>query len=193
MHEHEAANRFRRLIEPLHDRVLAFSRSLCRSTSDGDDLFQEAMLRAYTKLDALRDDATFRGWVYRIVITVHRSRARRAFWRRLIPFSDHDHEHADDDVSAHGDGYRTSGWTPDAVEANLRARRALAKLPVAQREAIVLFEIEGWEIEEIAELHRVSISAIKSRLSRGRAHLRELYDATAALASAPTLIPGDTP
>jgi RNA polymerase sigma-70 factor (ECF subfamily) len=191
----ERSQRFRRLIEPLHDRALAFARCLCRSIAEGDDLFQEAMLRAFAKLDGLRDDHAFRPWLYRIVLTLHRTRCRRAFWRRLIPLGERDDDAHPADASSSGHDYRTTGWTPDAAEANLRARQALARIPVAQREAIVLFEIEGWLVEDIAALQRVSVSAVKSRLSRGRSHLRALYDAQPTLASSPssTLIPRDAP
>ena len=163
------ADRFRRLIEPIHDAVLAFARGLCRSRSEGDDLFQEAVLRAFAKLDGLRDDASFRAWLYRIVVTVHRNRCRRAFWRRLLPFGG--------DASAPEDtDYRTSNWSAELAESSRRAREALATLPAVQREAIVLFEIEGWKVEEIADVQGVSVSAIKSRLARGRDRLREHYE-----------------
>lgn len=142
----DKAERFRTLIEPLHDRVLAFARCLCRSISDGDDLFQEAMLRAFTKLHTLRDDQAFRAWVYRIVISVHRSRARRSFWRRLLPLGADDTPEDDADPAHSGSDYRSESWSPDAADANRRARSALAKLPAVQREAIVLFEIEGWHV-----------------------------------------------
>jgi RNA polymerase sigma-70 factor (ECF subfamily) len=174
--------RFRGLIEPLHDRVLGFARSLCRSISEGDDLFQEAMLRSFSKLDSLRDDQAFQAWTYRIVIRVHRSRARRAFWRRLLPLgSDEPH---DDDHESTGGEYR-SDWSPDIAEANRRARAALSRLPAAQREAIVLFEIEGWKVEEIADVQNVSVSAVKSRLARGRERMRELYESSSAIAIEP--------
>jgi len=186
--------RLRRLIEPVHERAVAFARGLCRSRSDGDDLLQEAVLRALTKLDGLRDDGAFRVWLYRIVISVHRNRCRRAFWRRLIPFGD-----AGDDVPADATpaaaDFRTTPWSPAAAEASHRARRALAALPAAQREAIVLFEIEGWLVEEIAELQRISASAVKSRLARGRARMRAHYEhhhvATTAATAAP--LSGDLP
>ncbi len=171
----ERSDRFRRLVEPVHDRVLGFARSLCRSVVEGDDLFQEAMLLAFRKLDALRDEAAFRPWLYRIVISVHRSHCRRAFWRRLIPIGEA--AHVDDDEAEHL--YRSDGWTVDAAEANRRARNALGKLGAAQREAIVLFEIEGWLVDEIAVLQGVSVSAVKSRLARGREQLRALYEADA--------------
>lgn len=178
-----AGERFARLIEPVHDRALAFARCLCRSRSDGDDLFQEALLRGLTKLDALRDEAAFRPWLYRIIVTVHRSRSRRALWRRLLPLGD---ATAPDDAGAPGAiDYRTTDWSPDAAGATERARAALAVLPAVQREAIVLFEIEGWQVDEIAALHRVSSSAIKSRLARGRARLRAHYDRLLASSAVP--------
>ena len=51
---------------------------------------------------------------------------------------------------------------------------ALSKLPEAQREAIVLFEISGFSIAEISDLQSVGISAVKQRLARGRKALLEL-------------------
>lgn len=152
--------RLRRLLEPVHDRALAFARCVSRSTSDGDDLFQEALLRALGKLDSLRDDHAFRPWLYRVIITVHRNRYRSSFWRRMLPF-----------VSAAAQTARAD----DLLAADERARAALAHLPHEMREALVLFEIEGWQVDEIATLLQVSPSAIKSRLARGRDHLRTIY------------------
>jgi RNA polymerase sigma factor (sigma-70 family) len=160
--EHEPTHlRLRRLLEPHHDRALAFARSVCRSASDGDDLFQEALLRALGKLDSLRDDSAFRPWLYRLIINLHRNRYRTAFWRRMLPFltAPASNDPRPDDVLA----------------ADERARAALAELPHEMREAIVLFEIEGWKVEEIADVFDVSTSAIKSRLARGRDRLRTIY------------------
>jgi RNA polymerase sigma-70 factor (ECF subfamily) len=180
------AVRFRRLLEPVHDRALAFARCLCRGSADGDDLFQEAALRAFARLDTLRDEAAFRAWLYQIIVSVHRSHCRRALWRRLIPFG------AAAEAAVAGldrDGhalYRTSA-APDAGDAIARADAALGKLPAVQREAIVLFEIEGWRVEEIAACQRVSVSAVKSRLARGRARLRRHYQKLLGAGNAPTL------
>jgi len=184
--------RLRRLIEPVHERALAFARCLCRSRADGDDLYQEALLRVLGKLDGLRDDGAFRPWLYRVIISVHRNRCRRAFWRRLLPLGD---PAAADERDLRGDAldYRTSEWAPDASEATARARAALAVLPAVQREAIVLFEIEGWQVDEIARLHGVSASAVKSRLARGRARLRAHYARQLAGDAQPALIGGDSP
>ena len=172
--------RLQRLLEPVHDRAVTFARSVCRSTADGDDLFQEALLRAIEKIDALREDRAFRVWLYRVIISLHRSRYRRAFWRRLLPLT--------------GDLEADAPSAEETLGAASRARLALSELPHDQREAIVLYEIEEWKVEEIAELLDVSVSAIKSRLARGRERLRTIYARRfgVALAPTPALIPGET-
>jgi RNA polymerase sigma-70 factor, ECF subfamily len=165
-------DRFRRLMEPVHARCAAFARGLCRSRADGDDLYQETLLRAFSRIDTLRDEGAFRTWLFRIVVTVHRNHARRAWLRRWMPFHDDSGE-----PSAESD-YRTSDWSPEAAEAARRARAALATLPAVQREAIVMFEIEGMLVDEIAAIQHVSASAVKSRLARGRDRLRAYYEGT---------------
>ncbi len=174
--------RLRRLLDPVHDRAVAFARSLCRSQADGDDLFQEAVLRAIEKVDGLREDGAFKVWLYRVIVSVHRTRYRRSLWHRLVPFDDHG-------APQDGDAARLAG--------DQRARVALSWLPHEMREAIVLHDIEGWTVEEIAELEAVSTSAIKSRLSRGRDRLRTIYrrklGVEATSRSTPPLVSGETP
>ena len=172
--------RFERLVEPLHPRVVSFARCVCKSRSDGDDLAQEALVRAFTRLATLREDGAVRTWLFRIVISIHRNRCRRAFWSRFLPLVD-----APREVD-----YRTE----HAPEATRRARAALAVLPAEQREAIVLFEIDGWTVEEIAEVQAVSASAVKSRLARGRDRLRQFYTRRLGVTAPAALpAPGGTP
>lgn len=58
----EGNERFRGLLEPVYAHTLAFARHISSSSSDGDDLFQEALIRALCKLDRLRDEAAFKPW-----------------------------------------------------------------------------------------------------------------------------------
>ena len=168
-----ADERFKRLLGPVYAQALAFARHVSKSASDGDDLFQEALLRAMTKLDTVRDDAAFKPWLFRIAISIHRTRCRRAFWKRFVQTAA---PLAEPDPATSGD-YRVAEWSPDAAEAGRRARDALASLAPKYREAIALFEIEGWQIDELAALYGISSSAVKSRLARGRAQLRPFYEA----------------
>jgi RNA polymerase sigma factor (sigma-70 family) len=68
-------------------------------------------------------------------------------------------------------------WADDRASAR-RAQAALATLAPPQREAIVLFELHGYSLEEIAEIQHASLSSVKSRLMRGRERLRTFYTTT---------------
>jgi RNA polymerase sigma-70 factor (ECF subfamily) len=161
-------HRLLKLLAPIHTQAAVTARRLSRNPDDGDDLFQEALLRAFAKLHTLRDEARFRAWFYAVLLSVHRNRSRHHFWRRFLSL----------------DAARARGFDPPGADARdlheerlgaARASRALASLPSVQREAVVLFELDGLSIEEIADLQDVTISAVKSRLARGRERLRRHY------------------
>lgn len=161
----------RRLIEllaPIHDRVRETARRLEASSSDGDDLFQEALLKACQKLASLRDAEKFPMWFHRILINTHRNRSRRAFWRRFARLE----SERDLAMEITGEEGRLSEERFHRAE---RLARALATLPTVQREAVVLAEIQGYTIEEIAAMQGATPSAVKSRLMRGRDRLRRHY------------------
>jgi RNA polymerase sigma-70 factor (ECF subfamily) len=156
-------NELSELLGPIHDDVQLFARRIAGSNAEGDDVFQEAVLRAARKLGSLRDRARFKPWMYSVVVSVHRTRWRRSIWRRWISRETPD-EPGDD-------GNR---WADERASAR-RAVAALATLSPPQREAIVLFELHGYSIEEISEIQRTSLSSVKSRLARGRDRLRAFY------------------
>src|SRR5262249_35144997 len=154
------------LLLPVHNRARLTARRLCRSAADGDDLFQETVIRALLKLPTLRDELRFKEWFYTVLLSVHRNRARRSFWRRLVPLGDSDVER----------GGSMDGATWEELRfRDERLSRALHRLPAVQREAVVLYEIDGFSIEEVAKLQAISLSAVKSRLARARERLRKSY------------------
>ncbi|HEY1585124.1 MAG TPA: RNA polymerase sigma factor [Polyangia bacterium] len=168
MNDDDRQRRLMELLAPLHDRARMTARRLCRSHADGDDLFHEAVVRALDHLDELRDAERFRSWFYAVLLNVHRARHRLSFWRRLVPL---DEVRAEVAVT---DGGRDA--FADAMMGAQRMARALATLAPPEREAIVLFELEGFSLEEIAALQSSSLSAVKSRLVRARGRLRRHYE-----------------
>lgn len=157
------------LLAPFHEAAARTARRLGRSTDDGDDLLSETILRAFDKFHTLRDPARFRSWFFAVLLSVHRNRARRQFWKRFLSLEARQ-EDGFDPVGA--DGAREA----DQERKSERAARALATLNPEQREAIVLFELEGFSIEEIAAMSGAGISAVKSRLARGRTRLAQCYE-----------------
>jgi len=170
MDSRDDAARWQRLIgllKPIHAQAVATSRRLCRSVDDGDDLYQESVLRAYDKLNGLRDESRFRSWFFATLLSRHRSRVRRP--RRDSVSIEGAFDRGGEPVGEDG-----AAWEEERRRAQ-RVALALAGLPPAQREAIVLHDIEGFSVEEVAEMQRVTLSAVKSRLTRGREKLRRFY------------------
>ena len=157
------------LLSPFHGQAMATARRLCRSAADGDDLYQEAVLRAFEKLSGLRDAGAFRSWFFAVLISVHRSRSRRGFWRRFLSLEE------TFEAGAEPAGPDAGNREHERQRAE-RASRALATLSAVQREAVVLHDIEGFTMQEIAALQRVTVSAVKTRVVRGRARLARCYE-----------------
>ncbi|HMI30151.1 MAG TPA: RNA polymerase sigma factor [Candidatus Limnocylindrales bacterium] len=167
--QEEAARwiRLTRLLAPIHGQAVATARRLCRSNDDGDDLYQEAVLRAFEKLNGLREESRFRSWFFATLLSRHRSRVRSK--RVSVPLEEA-FNRGNEPVGEDG-----TSWEDERQRAQ-RAVRALAGLKPVQREAVVLHEIEGFSVEEIAEMQGVTLSAVKSRLTRGREKLRRYYE-----------------
>ena len=127
------------------------------------------MLRAFEKLHTLRDDSRFGSWFYAILLSRHRSRGRLRLWRRTVSL---------EEVLASGNEPAAEDHGP-LMEETWRAGRAtdaLGSLAAVQREAVVLFEVDGFSLEEIAAMQGVTLSAVKTRLARGRKKLRQFYE-----------------
>ena len=152
--------------------IRRFARAFAATEPDADDLAQDALLRVHRNLRQYRYQSAFSTWLYAVVRNVFLDAAKgpgrqRALEEPLRP------EHAE----------REGGTRPDdAVEVEQERRlvwRALRQIPAEYRSAVVLFDIEGCTYDEVAAIEGVAVGTVKSRLHRGRAHLREILDGAA--------------
>lgn len=136
------------------------------SSFDVDDVIQEVFVRIHRGLDDLRDGQSFGGWVYRIaeraVVDHQRSRARHPLPR----------------AAAALDGEAPPPTHDDDLAEDLTGCIALfvARLPSPYREAITLTELEGITQKDAAEMLGISLSGMKSRIQRGRARIRAMFE-----------------
>ncbi len=151
---------FEERLREVYADAMRFARGLTGSATDGDDLLQDALVRAWKAYPRLRDRDRFRGWLLKIISNAHRSGERRKRLKRWLTL----------DFAA-----AVTAPAPLALEEKEVVRLALGRLPRAQREALVLFEVLGMSVQEICHFQGTSPSAVKSRLSRGRAALRNQY------------------
>ncbi|HET9886755.1 MAG TPA: RNA polymerase sigma factor [bacterium] len=155
------------LLDPVHRQAVTTARRLAASSDEGDDLYQESVLQAFRKLDTLRDEAKFRSWFFAILISKHRTRMRRTFWRRFLPF--------EDAASAERGPAMDPGFGEDEWVRSRRMSQALHALNPGERTALVLHEMQGFTTEEIAGMQGVTPSTVRSRLARGREKLSKYY------------------
>lgn len=158
----------------LDARLRPFVARRVRSEADVDDVVQDVFLRMQRGLGGLRDDDRFGPWVYRVArsaIADHRrAAARHGVASGAAPVEDAAAEPDDDD--------------DDAVARALAAYVApfVAMLPSPYREALTLTELEGLTQREAAAMLGVSLSGMKSRVQRGRQHLRAALEACCSIA-----------
>ncbi len=148
-----------------------------RMSGDRDvaaDLTQDVFLRIYRHLGTFRGGSTLKTWVYRVGLNQCRSK----LGRRRPPEQPLAEEGAEG-VAPLPDTARGPEEMAMAGEAAERVGTALAGLPFAFREAVVLRDLQGLEYEEIASLLGVPIGTVRSRIARGRDALRQALEGPA--------------
>lgn len=138
---------------------------------DAADLTQETFLRVYRHLGKFKGRSALKTWIYRVALNHCRSKLSR---RRLPmqPLLGPDGE-TERDLP---DPARGPEERAVAHDEGRRVAAALAELPVAFREAVVLRDLEGLAYEEIAEVLKVRIGTVRSRIARGRDKLRQVLE-----------------
>lgn len=152
------------------DRVLYH---LAPDWQDRSDLAQEVWIRVYRNIKRLQEPVKFRGWLSRIATNLFydelRKRKRVASPLSLdAPRSMEDGE-MDWEIAGDNPSPEEELTTREFYE---QLQEAIADLPEVFRTTIVLREIEGMPYEDIAEITKVSLGTVKSRIARARARLQ---------------------
>jgi RNA polymerase sigma-70 factor (ECF subfamily) len=142
------------------------------SSQDVDDVLQDIFLRMRLGLAGLNDEQRFGPWVYRV--------ARSAIVDHLRARARHPLTHGHDEDSEPDEGVDEHDEV--ARELALYITPFVAMLPSPYREALTLTELEGLTHRQAAEQMGVSLTAMKSRVQRGRERLRELFTACCEIA-----------
>ncbi len=137
---------------------------------DADDMTQEVFLKAYRGLSRFRGDAPPRAWLAAIADNAVKNRYRsRSRFRRVFAGS------TDEDDAPEP---RAASASPEDEARTGESRRVVAEalrlLPPDFRMPVVLRDIEEWSYEEIAISLSLPVGTVKSRIARGRGHLKEI-------------------
>ncbi|HLU57177.1 MAG TPA: RNA polymerase sigma factor SigM [Pseudonocardia sp.] len=128
---------------------------------DAADVVQETLLAAFRRADGYRGDASVRTWLHRILVNACIDRIRRENRHRTVPLPEAEPRERGADVASD-------------VVTRLSVDAALAELPAHQRVAVVLVDVHGWPVEEVAQVLEVPVGTVKSRCARARLRLGAL-------------------
>lgn len=152
-------------IEALIPRLRRFARALTGSREAADDLTQDTLERAWAKRELWQAGTNLRAWLFAVMHSVFVNGTRR--WRpteSLDALASGAPERADDGAS---------------VETAIAVRElgeALLRLPDEQRQIVLLVGLEQFSYAEAADVLKVPIGTVMSRLARGRERLRQLLE-----------------
>lgn len=162
------------------DRLWAVALRTANDREDAADALQEAMLSAHRAAARFRGEAAVTTWLHRIVVNACVDRLRRRQAHLTVPLPG---QAGTDDEDRHAPARNEPAAPSTDHDTAMVVRAALAELPYDQRAALVLVDLQGYSVAEVAQLMGVAEGTIKSRCSRGRArlavmlgHLRNLSD-----------------
>ena len=159
-----ARESFDRLLVELRPKLHRYCARLTGSVIDGEDVLQEALVKAIEAFEEASPIANPEGWLFRIAHNAGLDFLRRRT-RREVAGSDEDVEMMVDPVNATGDRQIAAS-----------SLRTFMRLPVAHRSSVILMDVLGYSLREISGIMEMSVPAVKAALHRGRARLRDLAD-----------------
>ena len=142
------------------DELYRYALAMTRDPHRAADVVQDTVVRALERGDQYRGDAPLGHWLVRIAHNLVRDAARRSHREILV-----------DEVER---AWRDDSFTVDAAAVVERAATreeledALVRLPFAYRSAVVLHDVAGYTVAQVADMHGISLPAAKQRLRRGR-------------------------
>lgn len=160
-----AREEFLALVEGVRPELHRYCARLTGSVLEGEDLVQETLARGFFALGSLSAPPALRPWLFRIAHNAAVDHLKRPARSRT---------ELHEDVAATAD--RVAGEVPPDPAVVRAALARFLVLPVLQRGAVILKDVLGHSLEEVAETLETTVPAVKAALVRGRLRLRSLAD-----------------
>lgn len=169
VHSAISQEEFERLMLDSYRKVFAYASRLAGNPSDAEDLCQEAYLRAFRFFHRFDQSQPFTSWMYRIVTNVHIDGVRKSSKYRMVSLDNPANPNASWDLP---DNRLDPEQALVSEQMDSALQNGLNSMNPEFRTAVVLADLEGMAYEEIAETMKTSVGTVRSRIHRGRKHLR---------------------
>jgi len=149
------------------DRVFNIAYRMANSQQDAEDITQMAFVRVFKKIDSFRGDSAFSSWVYRLTVNICINHFRREKRKKELVV----HE-----LSELATNLKILKTNEQASKMKPFLEKAIRALPAGYRMIFVLYDIEGYKHEEIAEMMNISEGTSKSQLHKARKELKQYLE-----------------
>jgi len=156
------------LMRRYNERIYRAARSIVKDEDEAEDVMQQAYVNAYFHLRQFDRRAKFATWLRKIAIHEALARARKRGRYDAVDFTEEEHQAVERQPSRDPEHHAFAGELRSLLESSID------ELPDGLREVFMLREVDGLSTAETAECLGVSEDVVKTRLSRGRAALRNL-------------------
>jgi len=147
------------------DGMFTVAMRFVKDTMEAEDIVQEAFIKAFSKIHQYKAEVTFGAWLKRIVINKSIDLLKSKKQRML----ELDEVH----LKVIDNNYEDEWLVDDAITLD-EVKKAIQKLPDKYQYVVMLYLIEGYDHQEIAEILNITEVASRTQLSRGKSKLREL-------------------
>lgn len=163
---------FNQLVLSYQNIAFRYANALVDDPASAEDITQERFIKAFQNIDGFRG-GSFRAWLLKIVTNTARDQSRRIRRHPVIPLSPED---------KYGDELESPAWLADpgtSVETTVQQKedarqlyRMLDELPASYRSVIALIDLYELDYAEVAQILRIPLGTVKSRLARARIQMK---------------------
>jgi RNA polymerase sigma-70 factor (ECF subfamily) len=169
--EEEKRRQFVALMNGIRTELYNFAFRLTGTREEAEDLLQESYFKAFKYFHQLRDETKFKEWIFQITANQFKN-----FLRRKKKENTFYHDDQEQVFSEPEKVYRNPDELYLQNDRTNVVRTALEMVSPKMRSVLVLFEIEGYSIEEVSETLGISRGTVKSRLHYARRKLKEILE-----------------
>jgi RNA polymerase sigma-70 factor, ECF subfamily len=165
---------FEELVKRHQHRVFAVVTRILRRREDVEDVAQQVFMKAFVSIRRFDMRSAFSTWLYKIAVNECWDSLRKKKVRPLVYQSDLSEEQAER-LDSYANADRQSSGQDHQVEARELVERLLSNLSDEDRDILLLKEVEGLSVSEIAEIFELNVNTVKVRMFRARANMMEAY------------------
>lgn len=155
-------------------RVFSTIYYMAKNDNDVEDIAQEVFIKIYKNLNNFKEESSLYTWIYRITVNVCIDELKK---RKKVVYIDEKIDTKDGEVELQlPDDSKSPTDIAEDNELKYRLEKCIKKLPESQRMMIILRDIKGFTYMEIAEIMKMNLGTVKSKINRARAALKELLE-----------------